>query len=70
LIQVKATLACAPLEKAKASEDRMRNTGELLYLLMVIGVFTIFAIVLAWVERTWQPGKQDQEQRSLPRAAE
>jgi hypothetical protein len=34
----------------------MRSTGELLYLLMVIGGFAIFAIVLAWVERTWRPG--------------
>jgi hypothetical protein len=39
----------------------MRSTGELLYLLMVIGAFTIFAIVLAWVERTWRPAARPVE---------
>jgi hypothetical protein len=48
----------------------MRSTGELLYLLMVIGAFSIFAIVLAWVERTWQPAKQAEPATLLPHAAE
>jgi hypothetical protein len=52
----------------------MRSTGELLYLLMVIGAFTIFTIVLAWVERTWQPKRTAQQPRALnahaPHAAE
>jgi len=48
----------------------MRNTGELLYLLMVIGAFTIFALVLAWVERTWQPKRSAEAPRALPQAAE
>jgi hypothetical protein len=49
----------------------MRSTGELLYLLMVIGAFTSFAIVLAWVERTWQPKSRNaQAPQGLPHAAE
>jgi hypothetical protein len=51
----------------------MRSTGELLYLLLVIGAFTTFAIVLAWVERTWKPKRTAQEQalgERNPHAAE
>jgi hypothetical protein len=48
----------------------MRSTGELLYLLMVIGAFTIFAIALAWAERTWKPKQTAQQPHALPRAAE
>ena len=43
----------------------MRGTGELLYLLMVIGAFTIFTAVLAWVERTWRPKRTAEEPRTL-----
>jgi hypothetical protein len=51
----------------------MRSTGELLYLLMVIGAFSIFAIVLAWAERTWRPVKPvmgEAPGRALPHAAD
>lgn len=51
----------------------MRSTGELLYLLMVIGAFTIFAIVLAWAERTWRPATRKESaanECALPDAAE
>jgi hypothetical protein len=51
----------------------MRSTGELLYLLMVIGAFTIFAIALAWAERTWRPAASRESADSkgtLPHAAE
>lgn len=44
----------------------MRSTGELLYLIMVIGVFTTFAIVLAWVERTWRPKETPGEAAPQP----
>jgi hypothetical protein len=44
----------------------MRSTGELLYLLMIIGAFTIFATVLAWVERTWRPKTSAQEPHGEP----
>jgi hypothetical protein len=70
LIQVKAKPASAPLEKLKTWRTRMRSTGEMLYLLMVIGMFTIFALALAWVERTWRPKGRVEADRSLPRAAE
>ena len=51
----------------------MRSTGELLYLLMVIGACTAFAVVLAWVQHTWRPAasKEDVDgQHALTRAAE
>ena len=48
----------------------MRSTGELLYLLMIVGAFMTFAIALAWVERTWRPKAGAQERRSVPHAAE
>ena len=51
----------------------MRSTGELLYLLMVIGAFAIFASALAWAERTWKPkaGVQNQHARPhVPHAAQ
>jgi hypothetical protein len=48
----------------------MRSTGEMLYLSMVIGAFTIFALVLAWVERTWQPKGRAASEHELRRAAE
>jgi hypothetical protein len=51
----------------------MRSTGELLYLLMVIGAFAIFTIVLAWAERTWRPAASKEitaDERAPPHAAE
>lgn len=48
----------------------MRSTGEMLYLLMVIGAFTAFALVLAWVERSWQPKGRATSGNALPHAAE
>ena len=48
----------------------MRSTGELLYLLMVIGAFTIFALALAWAERTWRPKESAQAPRAVPHAAD
>lgn len=49
----------------------MRSTGELLYLLMVIGAFTTFAVVLAWVERSWRPkARSAQVPYGMPHAAE
>jgi hypothetical protein len=47
----------------------MRSTGELLYLLMVIGAFTTFAIVLAWAQWTWRPAERVETADPPPRAA-
>jgi hypothetical protein len=44
----------------------MRSTGELLYLLMVIGAFTTFCVVLAWVERTWRPAPRKESADGSP----
>jgi hypothetical protein len=56
LIQVKAHAGSGVLRTTIHEwGDSMRTTGELLYLLMVIGGFTIFAATLAWVERSWRP---------------
>lgn len=30
------------------------STGEIAYLMLVLGAFVSFACVLAWVERHWQ----------------
>lgn len=46
----------------------MRSTGEMLYLLMIIGVFTLFALALAWVQLTWRPKGHVDADRDLPHA--
>ena len=53
----------------------MRSTGELLYLLMIIGAFTIFMVALAWAERTWRPAARKEStpgkgKGALPHPAE
>jgi len=48
----------------------MRSTGELLYLLMVIGAFSMFVITLAWVERTWRPAKRTERAAAASHAAD
>lgn len=51
----------------------MRSIGELLYLLLVIGGFAVFAVVLVWVQETWRPALSKESadsKRVLPRAAE
>jgi hypothetical protein len=36
-------------------EERAMQTGDMLYLGMVVVAFAIFAVALAWVTNNWKP---------------
>jgi hypothetical protein len=56
--------AAADKSAVRGSEDRTMTTGNVLYLLMVVGMFMLFCAVLAY--ESWQQSRQAPETVHAP----